>query len=75
MAPNLPKSVRNIYGVGAYDRQAFYRLCHAKDLIPLVPPRKEGRLGNQASKPWMKQRKDALRSIQGCGEDGAARSL
>lgn len=75
MVPKLPKSVKKTYGDGAYDRQDFYRSCHAKDILALVPPRKGGKLSDQTKKPWMEMRNDALRAIKGLGEDEMARSL
>lgn len=40
----LPKSVQTAYRDGAYDRQASCRSSYVRDIDPLVPPKREGRL-------------------------------
>jgi hypothetical protein len=75
MVPHLPKSVKNAYGDGAYDKQTYFKPCHSKGISCIVPPRRGGRLSNLKKKPWMENRNDALRAIKGLGGDDGARKL
>jgi hypothetical protein len=55
MCSKLPKSVKIVYGDGAYDRQAFYRSSYVRGIDPVLPTRRRGRLSQERDKPWMKK--------------------
>lgn len=75
MTPCLPRSVRRVYGDGAYDTESVRADLHARTIDPIVPPKRGAILHDFETKPWMKSRNDAITAIVGLGDDDEARKI
>ena len=73
MIASLPKSVKNVYGDGAYDANKCYKAANHNSKKLITPPRINARSTNLADKPWMKARNDAIEYIRKAGNDEYAR--
>lgn len=70
------KSVKNVYGDGAYDTEAFYQAVAEKGGEAIVPPRRGAVVHTKPSgKPALQSRNNAIIAILGLGGDDEARGL
>lgn len=65
----LPKSVERIFGDGIFDTKNCYEAIFKSDTEPIIPPRKNAKLGNHLL------RDKAILEIKGLGGDEIARSI
>lgn len=75
IAKKLPKSVKVVYGDGAYDQGPFYKVLYKKKIEAIIPPRRGSKLQDLDQKAWFKDRNNAIRAIVGLGHDDEARKL
>ena len=69
-----PKSVKRVFGDGAYDGIDFRRKIEATGAQPIIPPPRDAIVHRLADAALMK-RNDAVRIIKGLGGDDTARRL
>jgi ribosomal protein S8E len=74
LVKKLPRSVKSIYGDGAYDDIGFRRAVEDAGAQPIVPPPRNARL-SKGTDPAITQRNDAVKQIRGLGGDEEARAL
>ena len=69
------KSVKRVYGDGAYDMGTFYKEVAGKGGEAIVPPRRGAVLHREPEEAYFQTRNDAILSILGLGGDDDARAL
>lgn len=69
-----PKTVKRVYGDGAYDRSECYRANFNHGSYPIIPPQKNARF-NPRAPIFIADRNKAVLEIDGLGGDDHARRL
>lgn len=75
MMKKAPKTVRTVYGDGAYDSGEFRKTAHAKGATVIVPPPRNAKVDLHSDEPAVQARNDAIFTIIGLGGGDAARKL
>jgi IS5 family transposase len=71
----LPKSIKRVFGDGAYDGIELRQEIEKNGANPLIPPPKGAVIHKDSKDPAMMKRNDAIREIRGLGGDDEARKL
>lgn len=71
---NSPRSIKRIYGDGAYDRSACYSANFNHGSSAIIPPQRNGRV-REDSPDYLLERNKSLLEIKGLGGDEQARKL
>jgi len=74
LVTQLPKTVAQVYGDGAYDGIGFRQAVQAHGANPCVPPPK-GAVVKVSNDPAVHKRNDAIKEIVGLGGDAEAKTL
>lgn len=74
LVKKLPRSVKSLYGDGAYDDIAFRRAAEEIGAQAIVPPPRNARLRKEIDAATAR-RNDAIKQIKGLGGDDEARAL
>ena len=69
-----PKTIKQTYGDGAYDRKVCYRANFNHGSFPIIPPQRNARYWTDAP-DHLQERNRALLEIEGLGGDDDARKL
>lgn len=70
-----PKSVKRIFGDGAYDGAEFRHEIEKSGAEPIIPPPRDAIVHNESLDKAMQKRNDAVKEINGLGGDDEARKL
>lgn len=75
MLEKAPKTVRKVYGDGAYDSADFRKGIHQKGAQAIIPPPRNARINPQSKEPEIQARNDDITIIRGFGGDDKARKI